>query len=138
VVNHSLRENGLFLLHTIGSNITTQSCDPWFDKYIFPNGMLPSIRQISESTEPNFIMEDWQNLNVDYEKTIMSWCRNFETGWDQIKHNYGEKFRRMWRYYLLSSAGSFRARYIQVWQIVFSPRGDVNGYRSVRCQSCYS
>lgn len=132
VVNRTLREDGLFLLHTIGSNRTTMSCDPWFDRYIFPNGMLPSIRLLSEATEEHFIMEDWQNLNVDYDKTVMSWYRNFEAGWDKIKHTYGETFRRMWRYYLLSSAGGFRARYIQVWQIVFSPRGDVNGYRSVR------
>ncbi|MBT8362673.1 MAG: cyclopropane fatty acyl phospholipid synthase [Deltaproteobacteria bacterium] len=132
VVNRTLREDGLFLLHTIGSNRTTTSCDPWLDKYIFPNGMLPSIRLLSEVTEARFIMEDWQNLNVDYDKTVMSWYQNFEAGWDKIKHTYGETFRRMWRYYLLSSAGGFRARYIQVWQIVFSPRGDVNGYRSVR------
>jgi cyclopropane-fatty-acyl-phospholipid synthase len=138
VVDSSLREDGLFLLHTIGSNKTTLSCDPWFDKYIFPNGMLPSISQISKATEPHFIMEDWQNLNVDYEKTVLSWYGNFENSWDKIKHKYGEKFRRMWRYYLLSCAGGFRARYIQVWQIVLSPKGAVNGYKSVRCHSCYS
>lgn len=136
VIQRSLRPEGLFLLHTIGSNSTVHSCDPWFDKYIFPNGMLPSIRQIGAAIEFTFIMEDWQNLGIDYEKTVLSWYHNFENNWDRIKRSYGERFYRMWRYYLLSIAGGFRARYIQVWQIVLAPQTNVNGYRSVRCPGC--
>jgi len=132
VAERSLREDGLFLLHTIGSNSTVHSCDPWFDKYIFPNGMLPSIKQIGSVIEDRFVMEDWQNLGVDYEKTALSWCRNFEENWNRVKKKYGERFYRMWRYYLMSVAGGFKARYIQVWQIVLSPRGNVNGYSSLR------
>ena len=136
VVRGSIKEDGLFLLHTIGSNRTVHSCDPWFDKYIFPNGMLPSVKQIGGAIESLFIMEDWQNLGVDYDKTILSWYSNIEEHGDRIKSKYGEKFFRMWRYYLLSVAGGFRARSMQVWQIVLSPKGHENGYRSVRCSQC--
>ena len=138
VVNRCLKENGLFLLHTIASNRTQFNCDPWFDKYIFPNGMLPSIAQIGTAIEGYFIMEDWHNLGVDYDKTLMAWYRNFEGNWEKAKIKYSERFFRMWRYYLLAMAGSFRARHMQVWQIVFSPKGNVQEYTSVRCPDCTS
>ena len=136
VVRSLLKEDGLFVLHTIGANRTVYSCDPWFDKYIFPNGMLPSIRQIGSAIEHQFIMEDWQNLGTDYEKTLLYWYRNFEKNWQKLKSNYSDRFFRMWRYYLLSMAGGFRARHIQVWQIVLSPLGSTKGYRSLRCPHC--
>ncbi len=137
VVERSLRPEGLFLLHTIGANTTGRTCDPWFDKYIFPNGMLPSIKQIGAAIEARFVMEDWQNLGVDYEKTVLSWYANFEKNWHLLKKDYGERFYRMWRYYLLSIAGGFRARYIQVWQIVLASRDNIHGYRSIRCPRCF-
>lgn len=62
----------------------------------------------------------------------MSWHRNFEAAWSRLHARYGERFRRMWRYYLLSCAGGFRARYNDVWQIVLSPRGVEGGYQVVR------
>ncbi|MDX9895578.1 cyclopropane fatty acyl phospholipid synthase [Desulfofustis limnaeus] len=136
VVQRCLAGDGLFLLHTIGANSSVRCCDPWFDKYIFPNGMLPSIRQLGAAIEPLFIMEDWQNLGVDYEKTVLSWYRNFEANWERIKRRYSERFYRMWRYYLLSVAGGFRARHIQVWQLVLAHHGTSRGYRSIRCPQC--
>ncbi|MEE4165524.1 MAG: cyclopropane fatty acyl phospholipid synthase, partial [Desulfocapsaceae bacterium] len=136
VVRRCLKKNGLFLLHTIGSNRTQIRCDQWFDKYIFPNGMLPAIVQIGDALEGNFVMEDWHNLGVDYDRTLMAWYQNFEKNWNKIKSGYSESFFRMWRYYLLSLAGGFRARHMQVWQIVASPKGNVKGYTSVRCPEC--
>jgi cyclopropane-fatty-acyl-phospholipid synthase len=136
VVRRCLHGNGLFLLHTIGSNRAQVSCDRWFDKYIFPNGTLPAIVQVGSALEGNFVMEDWHNLGVDYDKTLMAWYQNFENNWNRIKTAYPESFFRMWRYYLLSLAGGFRARHMQVWQIVASPRGNVEGYTSVRCPQC--
>lgn len=136
VVRRLLKPDGLFLLHTIGSNSTVYGCDPWFNKYIFPNGMLPSISQIGRATERQFVMEDWQNFGPDYDKTVLSWYRNFERNWRNLKDRYSNQFFRMWRYYLLSLAGGFRARHLQVWQIVLSPAGSVNGYRSLRCPRC--
>jgi cyclopropane-fatty-acyl-phospholipid synthase len=118
-----LEDNGIVFLHTIGSNTSSTSGDPWTDKYIFPNGILPSIAQISRSIEPYFVMEDWHNFGPYYDKTLMCWHANFEKAWPQLKHNYDDRFYRMWRYYLLSSAGGFRSRNQQLWQIVMTRPG---------------
>lgn len=131
-VHGVLNDDGLFLLHTIGSNRSVRGTDPWINKYIFPNGMLPSVAQIGKSIEGLFVMEDWHNFGSDYDKTLMAWYKNFEDNWDKIKSNYDERFYRMWKYYLLSCAGSFRARHIQLWQVVLSKKGVKNGYKSIR------
>ena len=132
VVRRCLKEDGLFLLHTIGSNISMVRTDPWIEKYIFPNSMLPSAKQICEASEGIFVMEDWHNFSTHYDKTLMAWYKNFENAWDELKEKYGDRFYRMWRYYLLSCAGAFRARVNQLWQIVFSPEGVPGGYDSIR------
>jgi cyclopropane-fatty-acyl-phospholipid synthase len=132
VAKRNLKPQGLFLLHTIGSNITFKSPDPWLTKYIFPNSHIPSIQQIGHSAEGLFVIEDWHNFGVDYDKTLMEWYNNFEKGWLILKKNYSETFYRMWRLYLLSCAGSFRARGPQLWQIVLSPNGFEGGYQSIR------
>jgi len=135
-VHRCLKDNGLFLLHTIASNTTTHSCDPWFDKYIFPNGMLPSAKQMTEATEKYFVLEDWHNFGAHYDKTLMAWYENFRNTWPELQDTYDDRFFRMWKYYLLSLAGGFRARHIQLWQIVFSPYGREKGYSSIRCPNC--
>jgi len=132
VVNHCLEKGGLFLLHTIGGNQSRTNVDPWINRYIFPNGMLPSFKQLGSAVEGLFVMEDWHSFGTDYDKTLMAWHRNFEDSWDTLKTNYDERFHRMWRYYLLSCAGSFRARKNQLWQIVLSKEGVSGGYKSVR------
>ncbi|MEN6375405.1 MAG: cyclopropane fatty acyl phospholipid synthase [Smithella sp.] len=121
--HRSLKDNGIFLLHTIGGNDSTIKCDPWINKYIFPNGMLPSIAQIGKAIEGLFVMEDLHNLGPHYEKTLLAWHENFQKSWDKLKSKYDEKFKRMWNYYLLSCAGAFRARNIQLWQIVLTRYG---------------
>ena len=126
--NKNLKPNGLFLLHTIGSNESVKHTEPWIAKYIFPNSMLPSIKQIGKSIEKLFVMEDWHNFGVYYDKTLMSWYENFEKGWPKLKKHYDERFHRMWKYYLLSCAGLFRAREAQLWQIVLSKNGVKGGY----------
>ena len=95
-------------------------------------GKLPSVKQIAEASEGIFVMEDWHNFGVDYDKTLMSWHKNFEKNWGKLKNNYDERFHRMWKYYLLVSAGSFRSRHNHLWQIVFSKNGVRGGYNSVR------
>lgn len=117
-----LKPDGLFVLHTIGSNGTSIGADPWINKYIFPNGVLPSVVQIARPTEDLFVMEDWQNFGADYDRTLMAWHERFENAWPDVKHNYNERTYRMFRYYLLICAGAFRARDIQLWQVVFSNR----------------
>ncbi len=132
VVYDSLEDDGLFLLHTIGSNLSVVAPDPWMGKYIFPNTVLPSVKQIGRSIEGLFVMEDWHNFGSDYDKTLMAWHDNFVGSWDSIKSNYDDRFYRMWKYYLLVCAGAFRARKNQLWQIVLSKGGVSDGYMSVR------
>ncbi|MAX31804.1 MAG: cyclopropane-fatty-acyl-phospholipid synthase [Halomonadaceae bacterium] len=112
--------DGLFLLHTIGSNNSEISADPWIHKYIFPNGVLPSAMHISRASESYLLMEDWQNFGADYDRTLMAWLTNFTARWPEIADRYNETTRRMFRYYLSACAGAFRARDLQLWQIVFS------------------
>lgn len=129
VMREHLKEDGLFLLQTIGRNRSGTTTDRWISRYIFPNSMLPSARQIGAAVEGLFVLEDWQSLGADYDKTLMGWFRNFQGNWGSLDSHYGERFYRMWKYYLLSCAGSFRARQNQLWQIVLSPRGVQGGYR---------
>jgi cyclopropane-fatty-acyl-phospholipid synthase len=132
VIHRCLKDGGLFLLHTIGSIQSRTSVDSWINRYIFPNGMLPSIKQLGSAIEGLLVMEDWHSFGADYDKTLMAWYSRFEENWDTLKANYDERFHRMWRYYLLSCAGSFRARKNQLWQIVLSKDGVPGGYRSFR------
>ena len=122
-VDRCLKDDGIAFVHTIGGNKTDNINDPWVDKYIFPNGMLPSISQIGRAMEGLFVMEDWHNFGPDYDKTLMAWHQNFDNSWPKIKSNYDERFYRMWKYYLLMFAGLFRARRFQLWQIVFTRPG---------------
>ncbi|TAH52649.1 MAG: cyclopropane fatty acyl phospholipid synthase [Betaproteobacteria bacterium] len=129
MARRSLKEDGLFLLHTIGKNVRRTPTDPWIDRYIFPNGDLPSLGQVVDASEDCFIVEDVHNFGADYDRTLMAWHARFEAAWPRFAERYGERFHRMWRYYLLACAGTFRARSNQVWQIVLSPTGVAGGYR---------
>lgn len=124
-----LADDGLFLLHTIGKNVRSSTPDPWIDKYIFPNGDLPALGQINDAAEDLFVVEDVHNFGADYDRTLMAWHANFEKAWPRFQEQYGDRFYRMWRYYLLSCAAAFRARSIQLWQLVLAPQGRVGGYR---------
>jgi cyclopropane-fatty-acyl-phospholipid synthase len=128
----NLKDHGIFVLHTIGGNESKKSCDPWIDKYIFPNGLIPSVKQLSQAFEKRFVMEDWHNFSADYDKTLLAWFQNFDANWPKLQSTYGDKFYRMWKYYLLLSAGGFRARTLQLWQIVLSKNGIQGGYQSIR------
>jgi cyclopropane-fatty-acyl-phospholipid synthase len=131
-VRELLAPDGLFLLHTIGSNRSGRVTDPFIEKYIFPNSMLPSMAQIARAAEGLWVIEDWHGFGVDYDRTLLAWSRNFDARWPEIAHRYGERFRRMWHFWLMASAAGFRARRNQLWQIVMSPRGVPGGYREVR------
>jgi len=118
-----LKEGGISFVHTIGRNTSKGSSEPWTNKYIFPNGILPSVAQLADAMEDYFIVEDWHNFGPYYDKTLMAWHANFENAWPKLSEKYGERFYRMWRYYLLSSAGGFRSRHQQLWQIVMTRPG---------------
>jgi len=129
IIHRCLKADGLFLLHTIAGNTSVNSTDPWISKYIFPNSMLPSAKQIISAAEGLFVLENWHSFGQSYDKTLMAWYNNFTKNWAKLKDAYDERFYRMWTYYLLSSAGSFRSRRNQLWQIVFSKKGTKGGYR---------
>lgn len=118
-----LKMNGVAFIHTIGSNASRSHSNRWTERYIFPNGMLPSIAQIARAMEGLFVMEDWHNIGPDYDRTLMAWYGNFEQAWPSLRNTYGERFYRMWRFYLLASAGGFRSRTHQLWQIVMTKPG---------------
>ncbi len=132
VARRCVAEDGLFLLHSIGTNVSTVATDPWIDKYIFPNSMLPSAAQITAASEGLFVLEDWHNFGADYERTLNAWRDNVERAWPQLDARYDERFRRMWRYYLAASIAVFRARQAQLWQLVLSPEGVRGGYVAPR------
>jgi cyclopropane-fatty-acyl-phospholipid synthase len=132
VVRRCLKLDGLFVLQTIGTSDPDGGNDPWTLRYIFPNSMLPAMQHIVEASQQTLVIEDWHNFGPDYDRTLLAWYRNFEAAWDRLKHQYDKRFYRMWRYYLLSSASSFRTRHNHLWQIVFSPNGISGGYRAPR------
>ena len=120
-----LRPDGLMLHHTIGANHDNTHTDPWYDTYIFPGGVVPSLAQIATGARERWAIEDVHNFGPDYDRTLQAWSANIEARWAEIP-SYDERFRRMWHYYLMSSAASFRVRNLQLWQVVFSPASVVS------------
>ena len=125
-------DGGLFLLHTIGGNTSVKHTDPWIARHIFPNSMIPSSKQIASAVEGQFIIEDWHNFGADYDRTLQAWRENIERSWTSLPSRYDERFRRMWRFYLGGAMAAFRARHLQLWQVVLSPDGVPGGYVAPR------
>jgi cyclopropane-fatty-acyl-phospholipid synthase len=132
VARRCLREDGLFVLHAIGSNSASNRPDPWIEKYIFPNSMIPTAGQVATAVQDLFVVEDWHNFGADYDRTLSAWRANFDAAWNQLSERYDDRFRRMWRFYLAASAAVFRSRRDQLWQLVLSPHGVPGGYRAPR------
>ena len=131
IARRCLKPGGLFLLQTIGGRASSVSIHPWIHRNIFPNAVLPSAAQIATAAEGLMIIEDWQNFGPDYDRTLMAWFANFDARWPILRRTYGDRFYRMWKCYLLTCAGEFRAREKQLWQIVLSPSGVRGGYRAL-------
>ncbi len=131
-VDEVMKNDGIFLLHTIGNNRTTRTNEPWMNKYIFPGAVLPSMASVARACEGGFVIEDMHNFGPDYEKTLLAWYRNFKKAWPSLEEKYGERFYRMWEFYLLSCAAAFKARHIQLWQFVITKPGGQARYDSVR------
>ncbi len=141
VVHRMLKPDGQFLLHTIGNFEETAVADPWFEKYIFRNSMIPSMAQLARSVEGLFVVEDWENYGQDYVRTLRAWYDNFNRNWPQIQglegiQRFDERFRRMWNYYLQSSEAAFAVEHLHLWHLVMTPRGSGRGvYDRVRHQT---
>ena len=129
VVQRCLKDNCKFLLQTIGKNHSRVGVDPWIEKYIFPNGEIPTLRQISSALGTQMVIEDLHNFGADYDRTLMAWFANFDRAWPQLKKNYSDRFYRIWKYYLHVCAGAFRARNLQLWQLVISNGAPQGSYR---------
>jgi cyclopropane-fatty-acyl-phospholipid synthase len=128
-----LKDQGLFLLHTIGTTTPGGGgSDPWMDRYIFPNGALPSAKQIAAAVESKLLIRDWHEFGADYDRTLMAWWYNFSRAWPALRDRYGPRFYRMWKYYLHVSAAGFRAGQTQLWQIMLTHPGARLAYRSIR------
>lgn len=123
VADRCLKQNGVAVVHTIGANLESKDFDAWYDKYIFPNGVVPSLSQLTRAAEGLFVIEDVHNIGPHYDRTLMAWHENFERAWPTLRDKYGDRFYRMWRFYLLTAAASFRARYQQLFQIVMTKEG---------------
>jgi cyclopropane-fatty-acyl-phospholipid synthase len=132
MVYRSLTEGGLFLCQSIAATASYLQPDPWIVRYIFPNSMLPSAARLSKAAEGFFVVEDMQNFGAFYDPTLLAWERNVRASWERFSDRYGERFLRMWRYYLLSCAGAFRARSLELFQFVFSKGGVLGGYHLIR------
>jgi cyclopropane-fatty-acyl-phospholipid synthase len=126
------KDGGLFLLQTIGQDRSRTATDPWIDRYICPNGCVPSPAQLSTAAEGRFVLEDWHNMGPNYDRTLMGWWRRFERAWPAFRAQYGDRFFQMFRYYMLTCAGAFRARQVHLYQLVLSPTGVPGGYASTR------
>jgi cyclopropane-fatty-acyl-phospholipid synthase len=123
LVDRLLAPDGVAFIHTIGGNRARTHIDPWFDKYIFPNAVLPTLAQLVTAMEQIFVPEDIHNIGEDYDLTLMAWWKNFDAAWPTLRAKYGDRFYRRWKYYLLASAGAFRARAQQLFQIVMTRTG---------------
>jgi cyclopropane-fatty-acyl-phospholipid synthase len=128
----AMGRDGLFLLQTCGQDVSRPIADPWIDRYIFPNGCVPSPAQLTSAAEGSFVLEDWHSMGPHYDRTLMNWWQRFERAWPGFRERYGDRFYRMFRYYMLSCAGAFRARQMQLFQAVWSPEGVPGGYAAVR------
>ncbi len=133
VVKRNLKNDGIFLLQCIGlNNKHMPSTAMWLDKYIFWNGRFPRMIDIVKVTDGQFVVEDWHSFGLDYGKTLQSWRENFNASWGNFENEYGERFHRMWIFYLCMCEGLFKSRTVQLWQIVLSKGGLKSDYRAAR------
>jgi cyclopropane-fatty-acyl-phospholipid synthase len=123
LVDRCLATDGVAFIHTIAGNRARGELDPWFDRYIFPGAVLPTLPRMIEAMEGLFVPEDVHNLGEDYDRTLMAWWARFDAAWSTLRARYGDAFYRMWKFYLHGSAAAFRARRQQLYQVVMTRIG---------------
>jgi len=133
-VNDMLLDNGIFLIHTIGGQYSTNKGDPWLDKYIFPHGVIPSKKQIDKAVKNIFEIRDFEAFGRYYETTLEHWRNNLNRNWSAIKDQFDkpEIFKRMMDYYLSSCTAAFHTGMLDLWQYVFTKLGEVREYEKYR------
>jgi cyclopropane-fatty-acyl-phospholipid synthase len=135
VVDRSLKNGGLFALQVIFGNTLTRTSDRrldqfilWLLKYIFPDGYLPRSDELVPPRDTDLRIEDWQRYFDDYERTLLAWASRFNDGWDGIAGQYDDNFRRRWNFYLHGCAAAFRARLVDVGQIIYAKGGSTRRF----------
>jgi cyclopropane-fatty-acyl-phospholipid synthase len=127
VVRARLGDGGHALVHSIGVSRTQYRGGRFLDTYLFPVVNLPSMAQIGRAIDGLFIVDDIHNFGTDYDRTLIAWHERFHRAWPHLDARYGQllrgRFRRMFEFYLLMTAGFFRSRQAQVWQTVLTPEG---------------
>ena len=127
----ALKPGGLFLLHFI-SSVTEHAGDPWIKRYIFPGGVIPSLREmISAMGDEGFHVLDVENLRLHYNKTLLCWEKNYREHLDQVREMFDVRFVRMWDLYLSACAATFHNGIIDLHQILAS-KGVNNNIPMVR------
>ena len=118
--NKVMKKGGLFLLHFI-SALKEHPGDAWIKKYIFPGGVVPSLREmINEMAEFDFHTMDVENLRLHYNRTLRCWRKNYLEHLDEVRKMFDEKFIRMWDLYLAACAATFHNGIIDIHQILMT------------------
>jgi len=113
-----LKDDGIMLIHTIGQTVGKSS--DFISTYIFPEGELPALPDLTKEYTNKWHLEDFQNFGLSYAKTLRAWNNNIGD-WSDLD-NYDTRFRRMWEYYLLGCASNFQRKSIYLWQLVYTKR----------------
>jgi len=117
-INRLLKDDGLALIHTIGSTDPKGPPQPFIQKYIFPGGLVPSGSDLIDAIEKTgLICADMESLINHYDKTLKSWLERFLANREKAKKMYSEKFALMWEFYLASTSAAFRYRDLLVYQL---------------------
>ena len=119
-VSKVLKDGGVFLLHFI-SALKEHPGDAWIKKYIFPGGVVPSLREmIYCAAEDNFHTLDVENLRLHYNRTLLCWEKNYKEHIEEARKMFDEKFLRMWDLYLSACAATFHNGIIDLHQILMT------------------
>ena len=126
-INNLMTDDGLSLIHTIGSTDPKSPPAPFIQKYIFPGGLVPSGSDLVNAVEKTgLILSDMESLIHHYDKTLKVWLERFTKNREIAKKMYSERFCKMWEFYLSSCSASFRYRDLLVYQLQI-----VKNFRSI-------
>ncbi len=117
-INELMTDDGLSLIHTIGSTQPKGPPQPWISRYIFPGGLVPSASDLIDAVEKtDLILTDMESLIRHYDKTLKAWLVRFLENRDRAKKMYDERFCKMWEFYLASCSAAFKYRDLLVYQL---------------------
>jgi cyclopropane-fatty-acyl-phospholipid synthase len=126
-IYRSLKDGGRALVHSFGVAKSQYIVGGFYEKYVFPLVNLPSVAQIGKALDGLFVVEDVHNFGPDYDPTLMEWNKRFQAAWPELEGEYGKmlggRFKRMFEFYLLCTAGFMRSRTGQIWQWVLTKPG---------------